>query len=65
MKGVVPEPACFYCGHVLPDDLTHYEDQVWITPCPTCGVVNALRPVDSSGTAFVVRGGFFNMRKPG
>ncbi len=57
------ELPCFYCSHALPGDLTQLQDEIWITECPICGVVNTLTPANPDATGFVVSGGFFNMQK--
>lgn len=54
--------ACFSCKGTLSESVRKFEN-VWTTKCPTCGVVNKLRPTDAYARDFVVSGAFFIVDK--
>lgn len=54
---------CYACKGTLSEATRTFENDVWTTRCPTCGVVNKLRPTDSELRDFVVSGAFFIIDK--
>ncbi len=54
---------CYSCKGTLSQAVRKFENDVWTTRCPACGVVNKLRPRDSEARDFVVTGAFFIVDK--